>query len=193
MKCIVAPTISCILSTCFNYRVERVQQWDVFQTYPPDEDDERHESLYRTCYRVFRFLTIAVIFVLVIACASISKAALLYAASNAGSEASSFCSASDVENWQCVQLPNANDPVDNITCVGSSGELKTLCSQEKIRWMWSLFFMTISSYLLVFARNMWFVCFKSKRTPDTSTFFIVSYYANYTIQERKMNLKSLVL
>ena len=76
------------------FRDERLQTWDVFQTFPPDEDGDRHEALYRLFYKIFRLLTLIVLFVLVLGCAAINKSALLYAASNIAAGALLACTVS---------------------------------------------------------------------------------------------------
>lgn len=99
----------------------------------------------------------------VLTCAVVSKATLLLVSSNMYVNVTLLCR----------RLPSQ---ARGAYCSGAAQETTEVpkpSSSVDIRWVWAMFGLVVTPYILTFIKCLWTICFKKCRNPKWTTFLVV--------------------
>lgn len=141
-------------------QMEPTKGWDVFIVTPPEDEDETLSSKWVEKFlRMLKLLTILLTFIIVVACAVLSKGIVLFMTSMIRSNRTVSVCAQSIPGLErdkkYLAVFAADDP-------------------ERVAWIWSLFFILIVPELMTLFRSARICIFKSYHLPSKQTFLLVS-------------------
>ena len=78
------------------------------------------------------------------------------------------------ESLECIWSSNASG---NVFIKQKQGKLHyetEMCDYVSVQWVWCLYCIIVTSYFFTFLRCLWYMAFKTKKTPTLKTLAIVS-------------------
>ena len=155
--------------------------------------------------RLFKVITIIVVFLLILCSTIINKGTLLLVTSHMTKDVTLRCTLYSINNAKsssnvtsgssssplhvCLRKPIVHNlhPVNFdescLTLNDDSGRYtynrtieEPTCPAAAIRWVWGVVFIICTPFVFVFIRCLGLVCFKKKRTPTKDVVFVVSTY-----------------
>ncbi|CAL8111798.1 unnamed protein product [Orchesella dallaii] len=136
-------------------RPKKVENWDLFEVLPPDKDSDLDEDrkFYNFTLKTLKLITYIVTFVVVLGASVISKSATVLMTS---------------------QLRNKNQsiPYCSSQISGSVEFLSYSTQEERISWVWAIYFAFMLPEAQAFLRGLRLLIFKGQERPTLLQFFL---------------------